>query len=380
MKITTEDFIRQAKLLHLDKNYDYSKVIYIKASKKVEIICPIHGSFWQTPNSHNSSRSPQNCPYCSKSKKSNTEEFIQKSKKIHGDKYDYNESIYVNCKDKIKIYCKEHNQYFYQNANNHLQGQGCPCGKIEKISKSNTKYNKNDFIQMAVKKHKNKFDYSISEYVDLKTLIKIRCIKHNFIFEQNPDSHLRSVHCCPKCVLEDNKRTTKYTTKEFIKKSIKIHGEKYNYDLVEYINSDIKVKIICPVHGIFEQLPRSHVNVKCGCPHCKNSQGEKLVEKILIKNNIKFDRQKTFKECKKIRMLPFDFYLPIHNILIEYSGFQHYEFFKFFHKTKKEFLKRIKRDQIKWQFAKDNNIKLLEIPYWEKNVEKIILKAINNEN
>lgn len=379
MKITTEDFIKKAKELHPNKNYDYSKSIYIKANKKVEIICPIHGSFFQTPNSHNSSRSAGGCPECRFNKKSNTKEFIEKAKKFHGDKYDYNETIYVTSKDKMKLYCKEHKQFFYQNANNILQGQKCSCGRDERISKSNSKYTKESFIEQSKEKHGNKYDYSLIEFNNIKSIIKIICKKHNYIFEQTADSHLRSIHCCPKCIKEVNKRTTKYTTEEFIIRAKKIHGDKYNYSLVKYVNGNTKVKITCPIHGVFEQLPRSHINVKCGCPFCKSSQGENYIEKILVKNKIKFKRQKTFKNCKLQKLLPFDFYLEDYDVLIEYNGFQHYEFFKFFHKTKKEFLKRIERDQIKWQYAKDNNIKLLEIPYWidDSKIEKIILKEIN---
>jgi hypothetical protein len=381
MKITTEDFIKKAKELHIDKNYDYSKVVYIKANLKVEIICPIHGSFFQTPNSHNSLKYPQNCPNCKKTKKSNIDEFIEKAKKVHGDKYDYSFAEYINCHKPMKIFCKEHNVFFMQNSNNHLQGQNCPCGKIERISKSNTKYTQLDFIKLAQKKHGKIFDYSLVEFKDVKSVVKIICKKHNYVFNQVADNHLRSIHCCPECLKEKSKRTNKKTKEEFIKEAVAIHGDLYNYDYVNYINGDTKVKIYCKQHkGFFEQIPRSHTHSKCGCYICNSSQGEVAVKTFLENNKIKFEQQKKFKDCKLKNHLPFDFYLKKYNAVIEYNGIQHYEFFKYFHKIEEEFNKRKERDKIKKEYCLKNNIKFIEIPYWEKdNIKSILIKELNLE-
>jgi hypothetical protein len=379
MIITTEDFIKKAKELHPDKNYDYSKVIYIKASLKVEIICPIHGSFFQTPNSHNNLKKPSNCNICDKTRKSNIDEFIAKAVKIHGDKYDYSHAEYINCHVPMKIFCKEHNSFFMQNSNNHLQGQGCPCGKIERISKSNTKYTKEIFILEAEKKHGDKFDYKLVDFQGIKKHVKIICKKHNFIFEQTPDSHLGSVRCCPKCLKNSTKRKNK---EDFIKEAIEIHGDLYNYDHVNYINGDTKVKIYCKQHkGFFYQIPRSHTHSKCGCQICNSSQGEVAVKTFLEKNKIKFEQQKKFKDCKLKNHLIFDFYLKKYNAVIEYNGLQHYEFFKYFHKTEEEFEKRKERDNTKKEYCLKNNIKFIEIPYWNKeDIGSILIKELNIEN
>jgi len=107
-----------------------------------------------------------------------------------------------------------------------------------------------EFINRAEKIHRNKYDYSLVEYVNTKTKIKIICKKHG-IFEQTPNNHLCGKNC-PKC-----HDYNKLTTKEFINKAEKDHGNKYDYSLVEYVNTKTKIKIICKKHGIFEQKPNT---------------------------------------------------------------------------------------------------------------------------
>ena len=379
MKITTEDFIKKAKELHPDKNYDYSKVIYVKSNLKVEIICPIHGSFFQKPNDHNNSKYPQNCPNCSQSKKSNIKEFIIKAKKIHGDKYDYSYAEYENCHKPMRIFCKEHNSFFMQNSNNHLQGQNCPCGRNERIGRGNKKLNQESFIEKSKEIHGDRFNYSLIEFKDIKKPIKIICNKHNLIFEQSPDSHIRSKHCCPICLEEKGLNTNRTTKEEFIKKAKKIHGDLYCYDKVVYNGNDENIKIFCKrCNDYFYQKPRNHTSAKCGCPVCSSSSGELDIEKFLKEKNIKFERQKIFKECKLKKYLKFDFYVKDFNCVIEFNGLQHYEFVEFFHKTYSEFILRQKRDEIKRNYAKENNLKILEIPYWQqKDIYNILTKEFN---
>lgn len=109
----------------------------------------------------------------------------------------------------------------------------------------------------------------------------------------------------------------------FLKKCNLAHGEKYDYSLVKYINDKSKITIVCKKHGKFSQLAGNHIRGS-GCPRCYISKGELLVKEYLIKNKIKFIEQKTFSTCKRIRLLRFDFYLPKYNILIEYQGYQHF--------------------------------------------------------
>lgn len=120
-KLTTLEFIERAIKVHGNK-YDYSEVNYIIAQTKIKIICPEHGIFMQTPNSHLSNRG---CSKCSCKYQPIVEEFIEKAKEVHGNKYDYSKVNYITNKLKIIIICPEHGEFF-QTPNNHLNGHDCP--------------------------------------------------------------------------------------------------------------------------------------------------------------------------------------------------------------------------------------------------------------
>lgn len=118
------------------------------------------------------------------------------------------------------------------------------------------------FIMRAESIHGNKYDYSKSVYVDYRTLLSITCKIHNHLFYQTPDNHIGKKRGCPICG-----GTKQKTTKEFIADAIAIHGNVYDYSEVNYVSNKIKVRIICPVHGIFEQKPNDHLSGS-GCVLC----------------------------------------------------------------------------------------------------------------
>ena len=114
-----------------------------------------------------------------------------------------------------------------------------------------------------------------------------------------------------------------------------------------------------------------------GCPYCKSSKGELLIQDLLNKHNVEFEREKRFKECRYKRELPFDFYIPSINTLIEFDGLQHTKVVDFF--GGEDYLREIQiRDGIKNKYAQDNNIRLIRIPYTqnEMSIEKDILKLV----
>lgn len=128
---TIEEWIKKAKLIHGNK-YDYSNAIYIGSVFKIEIVCKNHGSFWQEANSH---LQGEGCYKCGGSATLNTQEFIEKAMKVHGDKYDYSKVDYKNNREKIIIICKLHGE-FKQQPSNHLIGKGClQCYVDSRISK-----------------------------------------------------------------------------------------------------------------------------------------------------------------------------------------------------------------------------------------------------
>lgn len=272
-----------------------------------------------------------------------TEEFVNKAKLIHGDKYDYSMVNYKGATKKVSII---YNNIIYQQTPScHLSGF-CPENKVIKM---NTEL----FILNSIKIHGNKYDYSLVEYKNRYDKVKI--IYNNIIYYQTPDMHLRGFK--PEMIVKNK------TTLDFIKKSKKTYGEKYDYSLTEYVNKLTKVKII--YSGVtYEQLPRYHFKTP---PELSNkSEGENKIKKYLINKNINFLTQKVFDNCKYKIKLRYDFYLPKYNTLIEFDGIQHFksiDFFGGFEEYKNTKLK----DKLKNKYAKDNNIKLLRISYKELN-------------
>ena len=193
---TLESFISKAKLIH-NNTYDYSESNYVSSQTKIKIICPIHGEFWQTPNSH---LHGSGCPKCGKIKivsklRLTTEQFVEKARKIHGDKYDYSKAEYVNNGTKVCIICPIHGE-FWQTPGHHLGGEGCSRCRYEKNSKEQMLSN-DSFVQRAKEIHGERFDYSKVVYKGYEEKVCIICPIHGE-FWQSPDSHLHSSGC-PKC-------------------------------------------------------------------------------------------------------------------------------------------------------------------------------------
>lgn len=185
---STEQFIEEAKKVHGDK-YDYSKVEYIGNKEKICIICPEHGEFWQSPIKHLKGNGCQRC--IRENANLSFNEFVEKANKIHNNKYQYDDSAYVNQRTKIKIICPEHGE-FWQAPYKHIkEKQGCPrCGGRYPINTS-------EFIWRANKIHMDRYDYSKVKYVNYETKVCIICPEHGE-FWQTPDSHLHGAGC-PKC-------------------------------------------------------------------------------------------------------------------------------------------------------------------------------------
>ena len=250
-KKTTEQFIKEAKLVHGDK-YDYSLVEYKNCDTKVKIKCNnCKKIFEQTPYCHTNAK--QGCPTCSRisKNKKTTEQFIKEAKLVHGDKYDYSLVEYKDNKTKIKIVCNSCGKIFEQSPISHLHGCGCSrcVGKY--------KFTSEEWILLAKKKHNNDFDYSETVYDGYFKKVKIKCNKHNFVFETLPYSHLYLNGGCPKCKYEIVSQKRSLTTKEFIERCKKIHD--YDYSITKYNGSHNTIKYICKKHGVVEQVAYYHL-------------------------------------------------------------------------------------------------------------------------
>ena len=340
---TTKEFKEKANVVH-GNNYIYDKVEYVNTYTQVTIMCPEHGEFTQTPNCH---LSGSGCPKCA-GKFMDRDYFIEKANVVHGNNYIYDKVEYVNTDTKVTIICPEHGE-FTQIPHNHLSGKGCPkC--------AGTFMDRDYFIEKANVVHGNKYIYDKVEYVNTHTKVTIICPEHGE-FAQTPRDHL-SGKGCPKCA------GTFMDRDYFIEKANVVHGNKYIYDKVEYVNTHIKVTIICPEHGEFTQTPSNHLNGK-GCPKCNYSHGERYFYEQLELSNIKYDPQKTYDDLKGLGdgLLSYDFYLPEYNTLVEIDGVQHYNEKCGWHQKEEDWTIRQIHDEAKNEYAENNRIELIRIPY-----------------
>jgi len=367
-----ESFIEKAKEIHGNK-YDYSKVNYINSYTNVCIICHEkdengneHGEFWQTPANH---LQGTGCKKCKREKQCLTiSEIQEKSNEIYGNIYT------VNKRDKKYVYftCEKHGEQI-KKLYPFLQGVGCKECSMEKI-KEKTRDTLDEFIEKAKKIHGDKYDYSKVLYDGSKTNVCIICPEHGE-FYMMPNS-LLSGQGCPKCGKKSTAKKLSLTKEQFIKKAREIHGWKYDYSKVEYINYSTEVCIICPEHGEFWQTPRKHLSGH-ECPFCNQSKLEKNIKMFLDENNVIYETEKKFPWSNKKR---YDFYLPNYNILIECQGKQHFEPNDFFggdiglNTT-------ILRDAEKNENAKINGYNVIYyIPFYSELEKEMLPKFYNREN
>ena len=183
-------------------------------------------------------------------------------KELHNNFYNYANSVYKSSKEYITIICPIHGP-FEQTPSHHLKGIGCPKCGTERTSiaqRSTTK----KFIESAVNKLGQKYDYSKVTYVDRKTEVIIVCKIHG-PFKQSPRDHLSGCPC-PEC----SKRVIK-TTESFIKEAEEKHNNLYTYANAVYIKDLKKLEITCTIHGSFWQSPNNHLK-GAGCPDCGGSK------------------------------------------------------------------------------------------------------------
>jgi len=211
---TTEIFINKAKEIHGDK-YDYSKVNYVKSNQKVIIICKIHGEFNQYANAH---LQEHGCPYCGNVVKLTTEQFIEESKKIHDDTYEYDDVVYDGIFNNVIIKCKIHGK-FEQIAKSHLEGRGCIlCGYVK--SGMATRKSQQQFIDEAIKLYGDKYDYTNTDYITCDSEITIKCKIHGD-YTTTPYYHLRGRECI-KCKPSNySKKSIRWL--EYVEKKENIH-------------------------------------------------------------------------------------------------------------------------------------------------------------
>lgn len=435
MEDKLKNFIEKAKTIHGDGRYDYSNVIYKNVDTKVEIKCNTCGTtFFNTPYRHiNQKRGCVTC--VDNAKRKTTEQFIKESEQIHGKgRYLYDKTVYINGATKVILFCTVCNEYFEQTPQSHTNLK-CGCnkcryknatkphedfikevtekypdydfGKTEyKKSRNTIKYfckicneektqlaasllrngcpdcsqrrgiqiqtfTKEEFVEKAVAKHGDLYDYTETIYVNHRTHVNIKCNRCNKVFSQLSNTHLLGGGC-PACnVLKP------MPVEEFIERSEYIHGTgKFDYSLVHenYKNNRSLVKIKCNKCG---KTSNKQINAHIrghGCKFCNNSKGEEFIAKYLTETNVNFEREHKIEGCKHKRLLKFDFYLPEFNACIEFDGEQHFRQIDFY--GEEAFVTTQLRDGIKNKFCENHNIPLLRIKFDETNIGLLLEQFI----
>lgn len=350
--------------------YNWDK--YLKVGDEVSVTCDKHGEFLVKPERFLVLK--YGCTGCSKEHchkklRKYKDHFVEIANKTHDYKYDYS-LVPENCRqlDLVTIICPDHGE-FLQRIGPHAHGHGCQeCTNSRPITLE-------EFLKRAKKKHGDKFNYSKVNYKSYTDEVVIICPKHEELL-QTPNQHIIG-HGCNECALEISGLKQRTGRDKFIEKANKVHGGRYKYHKVEYITAKDKVIISCDAHGDFSQTPDNHVNLVRGCPQCRMSKGELEIFKFLRRNNIKFEREKSFETCKNPRTgwrLRFDFYIEDYNLLIEFDGLQHESNSTSWEKISD--LDAIKfRDEVKNNWSIENKIRLIRISYSEKqNINKILME------
>jgi len=289
----SDTFIKKAKTVHGDL-YDYSKINYVNSQIHVTIICATHGEFSQTPNNHLRGKGCKKCAnqLLSTRSKKTTEQFIHQAKEIHGDTYDYSNVVYTTTHKNVSITCKIHGD-FPQAPSGHLSGSGCNKCSILKRALAQT-FTKDTFIKRAKTVHGDAYDYSKVIYVNSQTYVTIICNTCAIEFSQVPNSHLQGTGC-DKCAHRINHDSQRLTEDEIKLRAKQVHGDKYDYSLMNYKNSQTTITIICTLcSATFHQLYGNHVTHKQGCPFCYGRYMDTtlFIEKARQIHGIEFDYSK----------------------------------------------------------------------------------------
>lgn len=253
IKTTTEEWVKRAKEVHGER-YDYVETIYLGSAKPIKINCLIHGIFVQKASKH---LEGQGCKLCNiENQRKGIFEFIKDSKIHHGDFYDYSKVKFNSIHDLVNIICPVHGE-FKQKAVKHQSGQGCKKCNI------GTVWNTDEFINKAIKVHGEKYNYENSVYLNTVTKLEILCKNCNKSFSQVPLSHLSGAGC-PYCA--GNIKLSDDAFKELL-------FEAHNGEIIaidEYVNSDTKISVKHVCGSIWLSTPIHLLNRKQGCRLCFN--------------------------------------------------------------------------------------------------------------
>lgn len=300
-------FLEKARSVHGD-TYDYSSVVYTAAREKVDIICREHGVFSQTPDKHINGK--QGCPRCKPSAVVDEAEFIRRLGKVHGDRLIAKPGSYSKMFEKVTVVCPAHGEFRALPTNLISKKTGCPkCAAEARGLKQ--RLTLDVFIQKAVARHGNAYDYSRSVVVDGNTPVAIGCRVHGE-FAQSPVKHMHG-HGCPVCGVEKRTSVNFKGLEQFVLDAVAVHGDAYDYSKFEYVSARSCGTIICKKHGEFTQTPDGHLAGK-GCSKCVSqvSKWETEIADFLLSIGVNAVR------TRKIAGVEFDLYAD--GVAIECNG------------------------------------------------------------
>ena len=223
-----------------------------------------------------------------------TEQWIEKARTIHKDKYDYSKVQYINSQTKVCIICPKHGE-FWQIPNNHVRGAGCPKCKYEYVANLQ-RGTKESFIEKANKVHNNFYNYDKVLYgKNNKEKVIITCPKHGD-FEQSPHDHLR--FGCPKCHLKSQTKLYEKLKESFPNEKILFETKKEDVKWLNGQRFDIyfpKYNIAVEYNGEQHYIPKKYFGGEIGLIRTK--ERDELKRKKCRENNcilfeIKYDYSK----------------------------------------------------------------------------------------
>lgn len=377
-KLTHEQFMER--LQQINTNIEILGT-YINANTKIKCKCKIDGYEWESTPSR--LLHGHGCPKCGGNVKLAHEEFITKLKQVNPNIQVL--GTYIGSKIKIKCRCEVDGYEWEAWPNNLLSGQGCPkCGAKRTAQKQTMTHE--DFMRKFYKKNKHAQDIEIlGTYKNNKTKIECKCKKCEHEWTTEPNTLLRG-HGCPKCGTRRGTQKQTMTQKEFTSKLKQINT---NIEILgTYKTNKTKIRTKCKVCGHEWEVRPSNLLNGHGCPKCSISKGEKRIAQYLDNLGINYIYDKRyFKDLVSVggSLLRPDFIIPSLKIWIEYDGQQHFRPVDFTGTMSAKEVQQLfeytqQNDQIKNQYAKDNNWTLIRIPYTEyDNIEQILAEYIEQE-
>ena len=304
------------------------------------------------------------CPFCAGKVRKDTDYFKNEVAELVGDEYEVIDE-YINTHTKIRF---KHNcgNVFKMSPHNFLEGQRCPKCQHRSYAKTTDEFRQELFDLVG-----DEYEL-IGDYINTKTKVTLKHKICGKTYTPNPTDFLYGGYRCSHCY-----GNIKKTQEEFEQEVFEQRGNEYSV-IGKYKNMATKIKMKHNKCGWeWDVLPRDFIGKQSGCPRCSQSKGEIRVEKYLVENNIEYIPQKTFDKLVGLKngLLSYDFYLPTYNLLIEYQGHFHDGVMNNY--VAQNLDVRQEHDDRKRNYAKEHNIRLLEIWYWDfDNIEEILEKQI----